>query len=217
MTEQSTFSLVNHTPLIAILRGIMPERILPVSEILIAAGFTMIEVPLNSPNALQSIRHLVAEFGQRMAVGAGTVTDPEKAKQVVDTGANLIVTPNCNTQVIEIARQADCTAIIGIMTPTEAFSALQAGATGLKLFPAPLIGLAGYKALREVLPKQTICFAVGGIQASHDSMAPWYQAGISGYGLGTGLFKPAYSLQEIKMNAERYVAIWREMQLSSQR
>jgi len=172
----------------------------------------MIEVPLNSPDALTSIRALVTEFGNDFAVGAGTVTQAEQANQVVDTGANLLVTPNFNAEVVQIAKRAGCASFIGIMTPSEAFAALQAGATALKLFPTALIGVAGYKALREVLPAQTTCFAVGGIKPSVESMRPWHEAGIAGYGIGTGLFKPEFSEQQIAANAKMYIDAWHELQ-----
>lgn len=211
MTNTSKLNLSDHVPLIAILRGISPANVLATAELLIDAGFTMIEVPLNSPDALISIRSLVQEFGNEFAVGAGTVTHKEQAKQVVDTGANLLVTPNFNAEVVQIAKRADCASFIGIMTPTEAFAALQAGATALKLFPTALIGLSGYKALREVLPPQTKCFAVGGIKPSVDSMQPWFEAGISGYGIGTGLFKPEFTDAQIAENAKAYIHAWQQV------
>lgn len=212
MTANSQLDLSQHVPLIAILRGIKPANILSTAEHLIKAGFTMIEVPLNSPDALTSIRALVTEFGNDFAVGAGTVTQAEQANQVVDTGANLLVTPNFNAEVVQIAKRAGCASFIGIMTPSEAFAALQAGATALKLFPTALIGVAGYKALREVLPAQTTCFAVGGIKPSVESMRPWHEAGIAGYGIGTGLFKPEFSEQQIAANAKMYIDAWHELQ-----
>ncbi len=202
---KSNFELDNHLPLIAIIRGVLPQNVIAVAEVLIESGFTMLEVPLNSPNALESIRLLVNKFGEKYCIGAGTVTSPELAQQVIDTGANLVVTPNCNEDVIRMSVAAGCATFPGVVTPTEAFSALAAGATGLKLFPISMIGLEGFKALKSVLPEGTACYPVGGIEPTVESMQPYINIGATGFGLGSALYKPAMSLEQIKVNAISYV------------
>ena len=199
------FSLDKHLPLIAIIRGVTPEQVINVATILVEEGFTMIEVPLNSPNALESIRLLVKEFGNEYLIGAGTVTTPEKAKAVIETGANLVVTPNVNEEVIKLSVEAGCATFPGIATPTEAFNALAAGATGIKLFPVSMLGLDGYKALNSVLPPETLCYPVGGIEPAIDSMLPYIKIGAAGFGLGSALYKPSMTMEEIRENARLYV------------
>ena len=205
-----TQDLSKHLPLIAIIRGVTPDVCLDVAKVLIEAGFTMIEVPLNSPNALESIRKLVKAYGDDYLIGAGTVTNTELAQQVIDTGAKLMVTPNCNANVIKMSVAAGCATFPGVVTPTEAFTALQAGATGIKLFPISMVGVDGLKALKSVLPKNTLCYPVGGIDPTIESMQPFVAAGASGFGLGSSLYKPTMSLAEIKQNAENFVTNFRK-------
>lgn len=201
-----TFDLTKHLPLIAIIRGVTPQDVIEVTQTLIDEGFTMIEVPLNSPDAIVSIGKLVQHFGtQNYLLGAGTVTNLDLAKQVVDTGANLVVTPNCNTEVIRFASDAGCAVFPGIVTPTEAFAALDSGATGLKLFPVSMVGIDGFKALKSVLPKGTGCYPVGGIDASVSSMDPYLKIGAAGFGLGSALYKPSMSMAEIRTQAKTFV------------
>ncbi|MDA9556982.1 2-dehydro-3-deoxy-6-phosphogalactonate aldolase [Vibrio sp.] len=192
-------------PLIAILRGVSTQDVLRIAHILIDEGFRIIEVPLNSPNALESIRLLVNQFGDDYLIGAGTVTNIIQAKDVVETGAKLIVTPNMNRDVIMFGRQNGCEVYPGVVTPTEAFTALQSGATGLKLFPISMVGIDGLKALKSVLPKGTLCFPVGGINPTFESMEPYCKAGADGFGLGSALYKPSMSDEEIRLNAQNYV------------
>lgn len=192
-------------PLIAILRGISPENVLKVSEVLIKQGFTSIEVPLNSPDALASIEILVNEYGDKYLIGAGTVTTPELAKTVINTGANLIVSPNVNSEVIALSIKAGCECYPGVVTPTEAFTALELGATGLKLFPISMLGIDGFVALKSVLPSDTKCYPVGGINASVESMHPYLKAGAAGFGLGSALFTPCSTLAQIALNAKAFV------------
>ncbi|MGY3572595.1 2-dehydro-3-deoxy-6-phosphogalactonate aldolase [Vibrio paucivorans] len=199
------FKLEQHLPLVAIIRGVQPEDAIRVTQILIEEGFTMIEVPLNSPDALTSIKRLVEHFGSDYLIGAGTVTTPEQARSVIETGANLVVTPNFNEQVVKMSALAGCVTFPGVVTPSEAFAALAAGATGLKLFPISMLGLDGFKALNSVLPKGTICFPVGGINPSVESMKPYLDLGAKGFGLGASLYKPGLSDDEIRANAKGFV------------
>lgn len=199
------FDLNAHLPLIAIIRGVTPDEVLNVAKILIEEGFSLIEVPLNSPDALVSIKMLVDTYGEGNLIGAGTVTTPELAKQVIATGANLMVTPNYNEDVIKLSVAAGCATFPGIVTPTEAFSALAAGATGIKLFPVSMLGLDGYKALNSVLPKGTLCYPVGGIEPSIESMKPYTDIGAAGFGLGSALYKAGMSDEQIRQNAKDYV------------
>ena len=149
-------------PLIGILRGVTPDEAVDVAEAVLAAGITQIEVPLNSPNPLESIRRLVDAFGERAVIGAGTVLTPAQVREVHAAGGRLIVSPNCRPAVIEETHKLGMASWPGIVTPSEAFDALDAGATGLKLFPAVQVGLEGMKAVRAVLPAGTLLYAVGG-------------------------------------------------------
>ena len=199
------FEIDQHLPLIAILRGVTPDDVIAVAEALIDEGFTMIEVPLNSPDAYTSIRLLVETFGSELLIGAGTVTNLEQAQRVIDTGANLIVTPNFNEEVVRAAINAGCVCFPGVVTPTEAFAALAAGATGLKLFPISQIGMSGFKALKSVLPEGTVCMPVGGINATVDSMQPYIEAGADGFGLGASLYQAGMHSDQVRTHAQHFV------------
>ncbi|WP_166368576.1 2-dehydro-3-deoxy-6-phosphogalactonate aldolase [Psychromonas sp. SA13A] len=207
---KNKFKLEDHLPLIAIIRGVESDAVIRVTEILISEGFTMIEVPLNSPNALESIKKLVEKFGDEYLVGAGTVTTGEQAKQVIATGANLVVTPNFNQEVVHLSAAAGCAVFPGIATPSEAFSALAAGATGIKIFPVSALGLDGFKALKSVLPPKTICMPVGGINPTIESMKPYLDLGALGFGLGSALYSPSMSDDEIRNNAKAFVTAYNE-------
>lgn len=200
------FNIDEQLPLIAIIRGVLPEDVIRVTQILIDEGFTMIEVPLNSPDALMSIKMLVDHFGKDYYIGAGTVTTPEKAEAVIATGANLVVTPNFNEEVVKLSIKAGCATFPGIATPTEAFAALAAGATGLKLFPVTQMGLSGFKALKSVLPTEVICLPVGGINPTVESMKPYLDIGAKGFGLGASLYQATMSDEEIRANAKAFVS-----------
>lgn len=201
-------------PLIAILRGITPDSILEVAKVLIAAGFNKIEVPLNSPRALESISALVAEYGTKeFEVGAGTVTRIDLAEDVLATGANLVVTPNCNTDVIKMAVSAGCVVYPGVVTPTEAFNAVHAGATKLKLFPISMLGVSGMSAIQSVLPAHINLYPVGGIDAKSDSMTPYLNKGAKGFGLGSQLYTPSMSINEISERAKAYVDVFSTVSL----
>lgn len=208
MTQK--FNPKTDLPLIAILRGIEPKDAVRIGTLLIDSGFKAIEVPLNSPDALKSIELMVEEFGDKYLIGAGTVTTPNLAKQVIATGAQLIVTPNYNEEVIKLGVESGCQVYPGVITPTEAFNAIRAGASGIKLFPVTMLGTSGIKALKSVLPKDIICFAVGGINPDINSMKPYLEVGIDGFGLGASLYSPSYSDEKIKENSKLFIEAYNE-------
>lgn len=190
--------------LIAILRGITPAEIVPMTEMLIQAGFCAIEVPLNSPDPFASIQQAAdcakTHLGDTALIGAGTVLSVDEVDKVKACGGNLIVSPNMDEDVISHARALDMTVLPGVMTPTEAFSALKAEASGLKFFPASLLGPSGISAVTAVLPKGTQLFAVGGV--GPEDFAAYKKAGIYGFGLGSSLYKAGRSVAETKNAAE---------------
>lgn len=197
-------------PVIAILRGITPPEAAGVGQALVAAGITMIEVPLNSPNALDSVRTLKASLGDTATLGAGTVLTPAEVDAVAEAGGEMIVSPNCNPTVIAHTKARGLQSWPGVFTPTEAFTALDAGADGLKLFPGALAGPGGLKALRAVLPKGTRVYAVGG--ATPATFADWIAASADGFGLGTALYTPGLSTAEVSARALRVVTALKEAQ-----
>jgi len=191
-------------PLVAILRGVKPDEAEAMGDAVFDAGIRIIEVPLNSPDPLNSIEKLAAKFGDRALVGAGTVFTPANVEDVQAVGGRLIVCPHVNAAVIRAAAAAGMVSSPGYFTPTEAFAALDAGATALKLFPAEGASPAVLKAQLAVIPRDVPIFAVGGI--SPDNMQPWLDAGASGFGLGSGLYKPGQSAAETAEKARAYVA-----------
>jgi 2-dehydro-3-deoxyphosphogalactonate aldolase len=193
-------------PLIAILRGVSPEEAVPIGTALVAAGITLIEVPMNSPRPLASIAAMAAELGGSAAIGAGTVLTIDEVAAVKAAGGRLIVSPNCDGSVIRATRAAGMESWPGVMTPTECFAALAAGATGLKFFPGNLIGPEGLKAIRAVLPKGTLTYAVGG--AGPANFAAWRAAGADGFGLGTALYTPGLTAEQVAARACEIVAAW---------
>lgn len=190
-------------PLVAILRGLPPEDALPVGQALASTGWTLMEVPLNSPRPLESIKTLAAALPQAL-VGAGTVLTVEDVRNVHAAGGQLIVSPNFNPAVVREAVRMDMVCLPGVMTASEAFAALDAGATGLKIFPAEMITPAVLKALRAVLPAGTMVLPVGGI--TPDNMQPYLEAGANGFGIGSALYKPGALPAKVAESAIKFIA-----------
>ncbi len=190
-------------PLVAIIRGVTPDEVEAIGEAIHAAGIRIIEVPLNSPEPLESIRRLAAAMGDRALVGAGTVLDPVDVGRIRDVGGRLIISPNVDSEVIAATAAAGMVSSPGFFTPSEAFQALKAGATALKLFPAEAVTPAFVKAQRAVLPKDVPLLVVGGVKP--DNMRAWLDAGANGFGLGSGLYKPGQSPEEVGAQARAYV------------
>lgn len=195
-------------PLIAILRGVEPNEVLDIAKVLIDNGFRFIEVPLNSPDAVLSIKMLVDVYGEQAIIGAGTVTNIESLIPVLETGARLIVTPNMNPEVIRAARAKNCVVFSGIQTATEAFTAVDCGVTALKFFPAELIQPRGVKAIKSVLPPEMICCPTGGIEADAEQMKLYVDVGVDGFGLGSGLYKKGIKPSDLSVRAKAYRDSW---------
>jgi 2-dehydro-3-deoxyphosphogalactonate aldolase len=191
-------------PLVAIIRGVTPDEAVSIGETLYAAGIRIIEVPLNSPEPIDSIRRLAEALGERALIGAGTVLHAAQVAEVRGAGGRLIVSPNTDTAVIAASAEAGLVSLPGYFTPSEAFDAIRAGATGLKLFPAEGAAPAVVKAQRAVLPKDLPLFVVGGV--TPDNMQPWLDAGANGFGLGSGLYKPGMTPEQVSERAQAYVA-----------
>ena len=195
-------------PIIAILRGVTPDDAVAVAQACIDAGITRIEVPLNSPDPLTSIRRMADAHGDVAEIGAGTVLTPDDVGRVRDAGGRLIVSPNCDARVIMATKAAGLASWPGVMTPTECFAALKAGADGLKIFPASLIGPAGVKAMRAVLPPDCPVYAVGG--AGPENFADWLKAGADGFGIGTALYTPGLTADQVATRARTIVTAYDE-------
>lgn len=196
-------------PLVAVLRGITPGEIPAVADALVAEGFRILEVPLNSPQPFESIGRLAQGYGDRCLVGAGTVLDVADVARVRDAGGRLIVMPHADTAVVREAKRLLLTCLPGVATPTEAFAALAAGADGLKMFPAEAMLPAALRAWRAVLPVGTPVFAVGGIRP--DNMAPWWTEGASGFGTGSNLYKPGADPAAVRAGAAAYASAFRAL------
>ncbi len=194
-------------PLIAILRGLTPAEAPAIGEALVSSGFALIEVPLNSPQPLQSIAALTQLF-PNVLIGAGTVLHAQQVKEVHAAGGRLVVAPNFNPAVVAQALALNMVVLPGVATPSEAFAALDAGAHGLKLFPAEMISPATVKALRAVLPPHAALMPVGGI--APDNMAPYLAAGANGFGLGSALYAPGRSAEQVRAAAQRFVRAFRD-------
>lgn len=195
-------------PLIAILRGLTPQDAPAIGRALVAAGITRLEVPLNSPDPLESIALLARDLDGQATVGAGTVLSVDQVRAVRAAGGQMVLSPNCNADVIRATVADGMASYPGVMTPTEAFAALEAGATGLKLFPGELIGPTGLRAMRAVLPRGTECWAVGGVSVAN--MAEWRGAGAAGFGIGSSLYKPGDSAETVSAKAAAIVAAWEQ-------
>lgn len=192
--------------IIAILRGVTPDEILPIADAIRAAGIDKIEVPLNSPDAFDSIEKLAVAHGAEALVGAGTVLSAEDAQRVYDVGGAMVVSPDCNVDVIAKTKALGMQSYPGVLTPTEAFTALRAGADGLKFFPASLVGPSGLKAMLAVLPTGTKTYAVGG--AGPDNFAEWFAVGGTGFGIGTAIYKPGDGADTVAQKAAAIVAAY---------
>ena len=192
--------------LIGILRGVRPDEAVEVAKAVFDAGIDRIEVPLNSPEPFESIRAIVDALGDSALIGAGTVLTPSDVGRVADAGGRLVVSPNCDLDVIRKTKSAGMASWPGVMTPTECFAALSAGADGLKIFPANLVGPDGIKAMRAVLPPDCEIYAVGG--AGPDNFAMWLKAGCTGFGIGSALYKAGSGAAEVAKRAEAIVAAY---------
>lgn len=191
-------------PLVAIIRGVTPAEVEQVGDALFEAGIRIIEVPLNSPDPIESIAKLARRFEGRALIGAGTVLDADQVALVAAAGGRLIVSPNVNPDVIRATTAAGCLSFPGYFTPSEAFAAIAAGAHALKLFPAEAASPAVLKAQRAVLPRDMPILAVGGIGPG--TMGPWLDAGANGFGLGSGVYLPGQSAEIVGTQARAYVA-----------
>lgn len=199
---------LDNAALIAILRGVRPDDALAIANVIYGAGIRIIEVPLNSPDPFKSIAALAAGLQQDCLVGAGTVLHAADVHRAHSAGARLVVSPNFDAAVIAAAMQLKMQVLPGIATATEAFAAIRAGANRLKLFPATTYGPRHLHALRTVLPPEVGLLPVGGIAAEH--IADWLSAGAAGFGFGSELFRPEYSLEQIEHRAQRLVRTFRE-------
>jgi 2-dehydro-3-deoxyphosphogalactonate aldolase len=195
--------------LVAILRGIKPEEAEPIAEVLIEAGWRIIEVPMNSPEPLKSIEKMMKRFGDKALIGAGTVLTTAQVADVAATGAQVIISPNANPAVIEASVAKGMISLPGVATPTEAFAAIAAGATGVKAFPAEAIPPAVIKAWKAVLPKDIPVLAVGGV--TPDNMKAFIEAGAAGFGIGGSLYKVGSDVATVARNAKQFIEAMRKI------
>lgn len=197
---------MSHRHIIAILRGITPDEAVPVCTALVEAGITLIEVPLNSPNAVDSISRAAKALDDRAEIGAGTVLTPEDVRAVAGAGGTFIVSPDTNVAVIAETVGLGLKSYPGVFSPTDAFAAIRAGATGLKFFPAEVLGAKGIKAMKAVLPPDLPLYAVGG--ANPDNFSDFFAVGCAGFGLGTYIFRPGMSVDAVSERARLAVAAY---------
>jgi 2-dehydro-3-deoxyphosphogalactonate aldolase len=193
--------------IIAILRGVTPGEVVAVGEALYAAGVRIVEVPLNSPDPFDSIAKLAQAFKGRMVVGAGTVLSIQDVNMLKQSGGSISVSPDCNPETIARAIAVGLDPLPGVFTPTEAFTAIRAGSQHLKLFPAEVANPSTVKAWRAVLPRHIQVHAVGGVTPSN--MAEWLACGVSGFGIGSSLYKPGMSINAVAVSAATLVAAWK--------
>jgi len=193
-------------PLIAILRGVTPPEAVDICGAILETGIDRIEVPLNSPDPFDSIKAMVDAYGDRALIGAGTVLSTDDVGRVAQAGGKLIVSPNCDQRVIVATKAAGLQSWPGVMTPTECFEALKAGADGLKIFPASIPGPDGIKAIRAILPKGTQVYAVGG--AGPDNFKQWLDATADGFGIGSAIYKPGDSAETVGAKAAAIVTAY---------
>ena len=192
--------------IIAILRGVTPEEVTEIGAALIEEGIDRIEVPMNSPQPIVSVEKLATAFGDQAITGAGTVLEPEQARAVAGAGGRMVVSPDCNPAVIDVTKELGLLSFPGVATPSECFTALRHGADGLKLFPAFLVGTEGLKAISAVLPSGTKTYAVGGV--GPENFADWAAAGVTGFGIGSGIYKPGFSPDQVCTRARTIVAAY---------
>jgi 2-dehydro-3-deoxyphosphogalactonate aldolase len=202
MSAQTLRDYLAPLPLVAVLRGITPDEVYDVGAVLFDNGFRILEVPLNSPDPFNSIGTLAREFGERCLTGAGTVLRVDEVERVARAGGRLIVMPHGDVAIVREAKRLGLVSLPGVSTLTEAFAALEAGADGLKMFPAELLTPAVLKAWRAVLPKETLLFPVGGIRP--DNMAPYWAVGANGFGTGSNLYQPGTSATAVRKVAAEY-------------
>jgi 2-dehydro-3-deoxyphosphogalactonate aldolase len=191
-------------PLVAVLRGITPAEVDGIGAVLADNGFRILEVPLNSPEPFEGIARLARGFGERCLVGAGTVLKVADVARVADAGGKLIVMPHGDVAIVREAKRLGLVCLPGVATTTEAFAALDAGADGLKMFPAEQLSPAVLKAWRAVLPKDTLVLPVGGIRP--DNMAPYWAVGANGFGTGSNLYQPGAAPDAVRAVAAQYAA-----------
>lgn len=206
MSNEWWTSLLSSLPLIAILRGLKPEEALDIADALVAAGIRAAEVPLNSPDAPESIARIRKARGEKLTIGAGTVLSAQEIPMLLDAGAQFIVSPNTDCAVIAASKKAGLVSLPGFATASEAFSALEAGADGLKLFPAEGAPPAVLRALKEILPRHVPVFPVGGITV--EKMDTYRSAGASGFGIGSAIYHAGRDAQTVGDNARRFVEGW---------
>ena len=204
MSTELLRQFLDQCPLVAIIRGVTPADVESIGEAIFDAGIRIIEVPLNSPEPLDSIERLAAKFGDRALIGGGTVLRWSEVHEIKTAGGRLIVSPNTNVEVIAETVKSRLVSCPGYFTPSEAFAALAAGASGLKFFPAEGASPAVLNAQRAVLPRDLPVIVVGGVQP--EMMQPWIEAGATGFGLGSGLYKPGRSAEETAQRAQAYLA-----------
>ena len=202
MMMANFLSFLKESPLIAILRGITPAEVIEISETLVEKNFKIIEIPLNSPDPIESIEMLVSHFKDEVIIGAGTVTDLTSIKLIAEAGARLSVMPNGSIRIVKAAKASGLITIPGVFTPTEAFAMIESGADALKLFPAEGAPPMVLKAMKAVLPTAIPILPVGGI--TPDKMAEYQKAGANGFGLGSALYKPGMTVDEVAQNADAF-------------